>query len=324
MIEPVNIIIFFVLFIIVGTVIWIINQRLYKGLNKIAWILTIGQFISLIVTIILVYLSINKLEHPTGLFSYYKLLLYGLTGTVGFIIPGILLYFLRSNLKIAYSEKGYLKDWYDKTRLYLIENNWTQTVIENITKSEIVNLNKKSNPDQSIIYSVGSNRGETEKEIYSLLTQNYNVKMICTDAYYEEIANKTKPIENFLYLEGNRSGEAIEDILSEISVNQVDVIIDKKSCLWYSKNLDDVFKKYYRSLSMNGVIIIDAEEISIFKSQFNNLIYQIFNRVVGSAEQSTYTKIKSALIDNSFINEHYTYHFIGEGLYRTVIFKKVK
>lgn len=309
----------FVIFLAVGGVVWNTNQRLYKGLNRISWIVMIGQLATVFALIILARTS------DDFLFMFYisRIMLYGAAASLGFIIPGSI---LRTKLNKAYSDKGYLKDWYDKTRVYLIKNNWTEKMIDSITKSKVVHLHKIKEPKQSIIYSIGSNRGETEKEIYLLLKEKYNVKMICTDAYYEDVTNKTKTFEDFIYLEGNRPGEDIEDILSEILVRNVDVIIDKKACLWYSKkvNLEDVFRKYHRSLSLNGVIIIDAEEISFLRTQLNNLFYQLANRIVGSAERSTYSKIKNTISKSSFINEHYSCHFVGHGVYRTAIFRKVK
>ncbi|WP_152532784.1 MULTISPECIES: hypothetical protein [unclassified Paenibacillus] len=219
---------------------------------------------------------------------------------------------------------GYLQNnWSDKSYKYLQSKDWDSTVFKKVQESGALKLSTdEANP--SVIVSVSANRAQHELSLFHRLKGNYNVKLICMDANNaKDQIDEVDQDSRFIYLDGDRDAFNLPAILDEIQIGQVDIILDKKGALWHnSKKVDTFFEIAYNKLSPGGVVIIDGSQQNKVLTKLSFLYYQLFRTIIYPTELSTLSKIEGAIGSGSFAVRHFERIDAGEGIFRTVIFKK--
>jgi len=221
-----------------------------------------------------------------------------------------------------YKKGGYLYHWSDASYRYLDSKQWDSIVYENIKESGLIQLSVTQDKE-SIIVSVSANKAQHEKKILSLLDPHFNVHLYCMDfsGIPDDFQNN---ISNLTYIEGKRDALNLNQTLNEVGLSNVDIIIDKKGCLWHNKSqLDLFFQNCYMSLNNNGCLIIDGGHTYQFLRVLNYMSFKCFGEIFYPCEESTYSKIKEQLHDSAYVKEHFEEPIeVGEGLYKVVIIKK--
>lgn len=218
-----------------------------------------------------------------------------------------------------------LDTWYNLTRRFL-GNEWFVNMYRAIEKEKLVPNNKLIT-----LVSPAANKGVYEKYLYDhLKKQNKVEKFIIADI--DQIDNNIEIDKddklNFIY---GREALKIDDYITKVGIEKVDLIFDIKGSLWYSFRSDGdkeiLLKKFHSVLNNDGIIIIDNSK----KRFLPFLIYYLFGKVSWYVETSTGFLINRAMNRSkefrSFIQSHFSQKevsFVNEygDLFEIIVLRK--
>lgn len=225
-----------------------------------------------------------------------------------------------------YIKGGKLYKWPDATYRYLKKIKWYDQFYLD-TRKVASHIYKLPNV---VFVSPSANKGRIEEKLYDIFPKKIDFLLM---DYVRNIEGKvtTKSNGKFTYVDGSFNGNNLKENLSKVDIKFADIIMDIRGCLWYSTNKDDkngegitrVFKEYYKSIKMGGIIIIDAAELSDYEVMFNSFIYKATNYVCGFQEVSTYQKIERFIFKDEFVSKHFEFEAIGKGSNSLYTFKKI-
>ncbi|MET1174362.1 hypothetical protein [Paenibacillus amylolyticus] len=251
---------------------------------------------------------------------------------ISILIPMSILYIITVS-RVKTLSRGLLHDykqgfkqhfWSEKSYNYLQSIEWDNTVFKNVQSKDLIHLSRDpENP--SIIMSVSANRAQHELKLFEITKDHYSVRFICSDLQNAKAEAKLVDDDRFSYLDGNRDAFNLSETLSELELEKVNVLLDKKGALWHNASqvkVDEFFQIAHKHLSSDGVLIIDGSVQSSLKQMVSYVYYHLFDRIIFPTERSTVSKIKKYIGPGSFAGDHFEKHEVGSGMYRVIVFKK--